>query len=90
MIHPDKVPLREFDEAACLKYIADSEKVIDQQLYASWAFGEYTRVVSIPAPADLRFFIRLKQYYEVHKWVVSDLFQNLVSGGYFATFAKPH
>lgn len=88
MIASDKVPLREFDEQTCLKYIADAEKLIDQQLFMPWGFGEYLRIVSIPMPSDLRYFARLKQYYESGKWLVSDPYQNLISGGHFATFSR--
>lgn len=88
MIPSDKVTLKEFDEAACLKYVADAEKIIDQQLFAPWAFGEFQRLICIPAPADIRYYVRLKQFYESGKWAVSDLFQNIVSSGYFATFTR--
>lgn len=88
MIPSDKVPLREFDEQACLRYVAEAEKLIDQQLFAPWAYGELSRAINIPAPADLRYFARLKQFYEQGKWLVSDPFQNLVTGGHFVTFGR--
>ena len=89
MIAPDRVPIAHFDEAACLKYVEASEPLIDQQLLIPWNFGEWQRVVIIPNFADVRHFARLKQNYEAGKWVISDPFLNVLTGGYLAVFTRP-